>query len=39
MGGPMMLPSGRLPSRIAVMIWASVQLPTPVALSGVMLGA
>ena len=38
-GGPMIVPSGRLPSRIEAMICASVQLPMPVSLSGVMFGA
>ena len=35
MGGPTRLPSGRLPSRMAVMICASVQRLMPVSLSGV----
>jgi hypothetical protein len=38
-GGPLTEPSGRRPSRMAVMIWESVQAPIPVSLSGVMLGA
>jgi hypothetical protein len=38
-GGPMIVPSGRRPSRITVMISASVQLPIPVSMSGVRLGA
>ena len=35
MGGPTRLPSGRLPSRMEVMICASVQRPMRVSLSGV----
>ena len=38
-GGPIIVPSGRRPSRIAVMSCASVHLPMPVSGSGVMLGA
>jgi hypothetical protein len=36
--GPIKVPSGRLPSRIAENIWWSVHLPMPVSGSGVMLG-
>src|SRR5262249_39558385 len=39
MGGPMVVPSGRLPSRIALMISPSLHLPMPVSGSGVMFGA
>jgi hypothetical protein len=37
MGGPMIEPSGRRPSRMAAMIWPSVHVPMPVWASGVML--
>jgi hypothetical protein len=39
MGGPIKLPSGRRPSRIAATISSSVQAPIPVSMSWVMLGA
>jgi hypothetical protein len=38
MKGPSILPSGRLPSRMAAMICSSVQEPIPVSSSGVMFG-
>ena len=39
MAGPIMEPSGRLPSLIAMMISSSLQPPIPVSTSGVMFDA